>query len=622
MTDGGTPKRESRVIGIYGVIGAAFLIIAGQLWHLQIATGAQYRQRADVNRIRVETEKPARGVIYDRAGRQLARNVPSWTASIRPADLPKDKAEQAAVFARLGQIVGVAPEEIAALVDEARHDPFTPARIKAQITREQALILEEQHTRLPGVVAQFTPIRQYTDGAVLGHLLGYTGPLPSQRVENLLTMGYERDDTLGIVGLEAAYEDVLRGAPGKNQVEVDVMGRVTNHLQTLVPTVPGGNLVLTLDSSFQRRATEILAAAMEKAKSQQAALVAMHPQTGEILAMVSLPSFDDNLFAAGISKGDYLRLSDNPWRPLVNHAIGGQFPPGSTFKLVTAAAALQERVVAPQTLISCPGSITVFRTTFRDWNPNGHGNVNVRQAIAVSCDIFFYTVSGGNPYTGLQGLGIRRLSEYAHAFGFGERSGIRLPGEEPGLIPTAEWKQQRKKEQWYIGDDYNTGIGQGDVLATPLQLANMTAAIANGGTLYRPRLVSGLKDPEGNLVHTFPAEVIRKMPVAPEHLALIRSGMRDVVTWRDGSPGREGTALYSLRQYSLPIAGKTGTSEFPGPRDANGNLPTHALFVGYAPYNNPEIAVAVVVYGGGEGSAVAAPAAAEVMTAYFEPSAG
>lgn len=605
--------RQYRVEAMYGVIAVAFLVLLGQLWNVQIANGPQYQQRAEVNRIRLVSEKATRGVIYDRSGHQVARNVPSFAAAVRPADLPRDKAEQEAMFERLGRVIGMEPDKIQEVVDAAHDDPFTPARVKSGITREQALTIEEQLNQFPGVVVDSTPIRGYPDGELLGQILGYTGPIPSSQLQSRLATGYERNDTLGISGVEAAYEDVLKGSKGRKQVEVDALGRVTEELATLAPTVTGGNLVLTLDTNFQRKATELLSAAMQKAHSEQASLVAISPKTGDVLAMVSLPQYDNNLFADGISTQDYQRLSENPWRPLVNNAIAGQYPAGSTFKLVTAAAALQEKVVTPTTPINCPGAITVNGQTFRDWTPKGHGpNVTARHAIAVSCDIYFYSVAGGNPYTGLKGLGIQKLAEYAHAFGFGEKSGIHLGGEQAGLVPTEEWKKDTKKEGWYIGDNYNVGIGQGDLLVTPLQLADMTAAMANGGTLYRPRIVSAVRDESGKVTQTFAPEVIRKLPVNIEFLNAIRAGMRDAVTTPDG------TAYYALKQPALAIAGKTGTAEFYGPRDKNGNLPTHALFVGFAPYDDPQIAVAVFVYHGGEGSEIAAPVAADVMKAYFD----
>jgi penicillin-binding protein 2 len=605
-------KPTTRVVSLYGVIGLAFLVLLGQLWNVQIANGSQYRRRAEVNRIRVVSDKALRGVIYDRSGRQVARNVPSWTASIRPADLPRDTDQRAQVYERLGRVLEMDPAEIGKVVDGAREDPFTPARVKSPITRDLALVIEEQQGLFPGVVIQYTPIRGYPEGPLLGHVLGYTGPIPASMLQNRLETGYERDDTLGITGVESAFEDELRGSSGRKQVEVDALGRITNELAVLQPTAPGGNVVLTIDTALQRRAAEALAAGMARARSNQAALVALDVRNGDVLAMVSLPQYDNNLFAGGISTADYRRLSEDPWRPLVNHAIGGQYPPGSTFKMVTAAAALQERIVAPQTRLGCPSSITVQGRVFRNWDPMDRGTVDARAALATSCDPYFYFVSGGNPYTGMKGLGITKLGEYARAFGFGERSGLRLPGEARGLVPSEEWKREVKKESWYIGDNFNVGIGQGDLLATPLQLANMTAAIANGGTLYRPRIASAVRDGEGNERLALPPEVIRKLTIAPENMAAIRAGMRDVVA----SPS--GTAYYALKQPSLSIAGKTGTAEFFGPLDRNGNLPTHALFVGYAPYEDPRVAVAVVVYHGGEGSETAGPIAADVLKAYFD----
>ena len=605
-------RPQARLYGLYALAGLAFLLLAGQLWSVQIANHSQYQRRAEVNRVRLVSEKALRGVIYDRAGRQVARNVAGWTLAIRPADLPREAEARSEVLTRLGRVFELDPQEIGKLVDAARDDPFTPARIKSPIPRDLALIIEEQLDRFPGVVIQHTPIRQYPEGAFLGKILGYTGPIPAASFQTRLEQGYERDDTLGISGVELTFEDALRGMRGRRQVEVDALGRETNVLAVLQATAPGGNVVLTIDSALQRRAAELLAGGMAKARSNQGAIVALDPRNGDVLAMVSLPDYDNNLFAGGISSADFRRLNEDRWTPLVNHAIGGLYPPGSTFKMVTAAAALQERVVTPQTRINCPASVTVNGRVFRNWNPLGQGMLTVRQSIAQSCDIYFYEASGGNPYSGFKGLGIQRLADYARQFGFGERTGIRLTGEERGLVPTEEWKREVKKEPWFIGDNYNVGIGQGDLLVTPLQLANMTAAIANGGTLYRPRIASAVRDASGAEVAAFPPEVIRKLPVSPEHMALIQAGMRDVVF------APEGTAYHALKQPTFSMAGKTGTAEFYGPIDARGNLPTHALFVAYAPFEAPQIAVAVIVHHGGEGSETAAPIAAELLKAYFE----
>ncbi|MGI8422748.1 MAG: penicillin-binding protein 2 [Chloroflexota bacterium] len=605
-------RPTARIYAMYGLVGLCFLLLTGQLWAVQIANYTQYQRRAEINRVRVVSEKALRGVIYDRAGRQAARNVASWTLAIRPADLPRDRQARAEVLARVGRTFQIEPQEIARLVDEARADPFTPARIKSPITRELALIVEEQLDLFPGVVVQHTPIRQYPEGAHLGKILGYTGPIPAAVFQARLDQGYERDDTLGLSGAELTFEEALRGARGRRQVEVDSLGRETNVLQILDEVRVGGNVVLTLDTALQRRAAELLAAGMARARSNQGAVVALDPRNGDLLAMVSLPDYDNNLFAAGISSADYRRLSEDRWTPLLNHALAGLYPPGSTFKMVTAAAALQERVVTAQTRINCPASITVNGRVFRNWNPISQGTLTVRQSLAQSCDIFFYEAAGGNPYSKFQGLGIQKLAEYARLFGFGERTGLRLTGEERGLVPTEEWKRDVRKEPWFVGDSYNVGIGQGDLLVTPLQLANMTAAIANGGTLYRPRVASGVRDATGTELAGYAPEVIRRLPVNPEHMNLIRAGMRDVVS------APEGTAYHALRQSPISMAGKTGTSEFFGPLDSKGNLPTHALFVGFAPYDAPQIAVAVIVHHGGEGSETAAPIAAELMKSYFE----
>ncbi|HEU5316705.1 MAG TPA: penicillin-binding protein 2 [Chloroflexota bacterium] len=605
-------RPPARLYGIYAAVGVCFLALMGQLWYVQIANNTQFVQRAEVNRVRVVTEKPLRGVVYDRSGRQVTRNVPSWTLAVRPADLPRVGEQRDQVIQRVARVFEMDPSEIARVIEQAKDDPFTPARVKSPITRELALTVEEQQDLFPGVVIQYTPIRQYPEGATLGKILGYTGPIPASTLQARLDSGYQRDDTLGLSGIEVTFEDELRGAPGRKQVEVDALGRETSVIQVLEPVRTGGNIVLSIDAQLQRRAEELLAAGMAKAKSGQGAVVALDPRNGDVLALVSLPNYDNNLFASGISSAEYRRLSEDRWTPLVNHALGGLYPPGSTFKMVTAAAALQERVVTPQTRINCPGSVTVNGRVFRNWNPLGQGQLTVRQAIAQSCDIFFYESAGGNPYSGFKGLGIQKLAEYARAFGFGERSGVRLLGEERGLVPTEEWKRDVKKEPWFIGDNYNVGIGQGDLLVTPLQLANMTAAIANGGTLYKPRIATAVRDDAGNVLSTLAPEVMHKLPVAPEHLNVIRAGMRDVVA----SP--EGTAYFALKQPALSLAGKTGTAEFYGPLDSKGNLPTHALFVGYAPAEDPRIAVAVIVYHGGEGSETAAPIAAEVLKAYFE----
>lgn len=335
-----------------------------------------------------------------------------------------------------------------------------------------------------------------------------------------------------------------------------------------------------------------------------------------MLALVTLPSYDDNLFARGISAEDYKRLIEDPEHPLVNHAIGGQYPPGSTIKPLLAAAALEEGVISPHTRLTCQGTLWLPNKYFPDdpelaqpfycWLKSGHGSLNVVQALAYSCDIFFYKLGGG--FKDFEGLGLERLTEYAERFGLGQPTGIDLTGETKGLVPTAKWKRINYGENWTTGDTYNISIGQGFILVTPLQLVNATAAIANRGTLYRPQIVYEVRTADGRLVRSFQPEVIRQVGISPQNLEIVRQGLRGAVAW--------GTA----RRADLPgvaVAGKTGTAQFLGPRDKKGNLPTHAWFTAFAPYENPEVALVVFVAGGGEGSSTAVPIAAQILRYYF-----
>ncbi len=374
--------------------------------------------------------------------------------------------------------------------------------------------------------------------------------------------------------------------------------------------------MLTIDDELQRVMEAALRKGIENAKSRAGVAIAMNPKTGEILGMVSLPSFDNNLFAAGISTEDYLRLSVDKSRPLVNHAIGGQYPPGSIFKVIPAATALQEGVVDTQRQFICPGTMYLPNRYFPDdpdmaqpfycWNREGHGPISLLGALAFSCDIYFYQLAGG--YGDFEGIGLETLAKYAGEFGLGALTGIDLPGESKGLIPTARWKRLTYHESWVTGDMYNMGIGQGFVLTTPLQMLGATAAIANGGTLYRPQVVREVSDSMGSIVRPFEPEIIRQLPISPENLAIVRQGMRLAVT--------VGTAT-EIDLPQVAVAGKTGSAEFPGPRDYKGALPTHAWFTTFAPYEDPQIALIVFIEGGGEGSLVAVPVAKEILNYVF-----
>jgi penicillin-binding protein 2 len=500
------------------------------------------------------------------------------------------------------------------------------------VPRETALILEEEHLDWPGVLVRAIPVREYLYGPLTSHILGYMGPIPEELAEAYAEDGYDPNRHLvGLAGIEFTFEKNLHGLEGQKLVEVDVAGREVRTVGEPKTAVPGGNLRLTLDLDLQQAMDEIVQGHLKTLRKNQAVAIAANPQTGEILGLVSLPAYDNNDFTGGISPEALKGLQEDPDRPLVNHAISGMFPPGSTYKIVTASAGLEEGVITRQTSLYCGGILWLpnrfypedpslaqpfYCWIYHDWHGR-HGSLSIVSAIAQSCDIFFYQVGGGYRNR-FQGLGEERLGHYAELFGFGDQLGIDLPGEAAGLVPDTKWKRVNYSESWVTGDTYNMSIGQGFVLATPLQVLFATATVANGGTLYRPQLVREIIDSDGSVIQAFAPDVIRQLPVSRETIELVRQGMRAAV----GSPG--GTA-WALNVPGIAAAGKTGTAEFfvdrnkdglPD-RDREGNLPTHSWFTSFAPYENPQIALIVFIYGGGEGSAAAVPIAREILTHYF-----
>jgi penicillin-binding protein 2 len=617
-----------------GIVILVFLIFAFQMWRLQIVEGEHYQILADRNRFRLVPTEAARGVIYDRNGRILVQNIPSFTVTIIPAYLPEDEQEEMAVFSQLSALLGIPASTATAstgtfsprrgikeMIDEVRDTaPYRPLTIKTNVDRDTVFIIEEEHLDLPGVLIELDPIRQYPSGDLTSHIIGYVGPIPGEQAEAYANRGYDpNNDTVGLTGVELTFDEELRGSKGYKYIEVDVAGREVRAVGDPQPSLPGHNLILTIDLELQQFMEEALRRGMENVESENGVAIAMNPQTGEILSLVSLPSYDNNLFATGISQEDWARLEEDPRKPLVNHAITGQYPPGSAFKIIPAAAALEEGVVNRRTTLTCQGTLWLPNKYFPDdpelaqpfycWihkYGQGHGALNIVQAIAQSCDIFFYQLGGG--FKEFEGLGLERLSEYAGLFGLGQPTGIDLPGEASGLVPTQKWKRINYAENWSTGDTYNVSIGQGFILVTPLQLLNATAAIANGGTLYQPQIVYQATDAEGQVIRQFAPVVIRQVPVSEENLATVREGMRQAVEW--------GTARQAQLE-GIEVAGKTGTAEYPGPRDEKGNLPTHAWFTAFAPVQEPEIALVIFVAGGGEGTTTAVPIAAEILRYYF-----
>ncbi len=636
------PRGNFRLLRL--AILVAFAILALQLGQLQIVQFGYYRAEANQNRYRLVQTDALRGIIYDRNGKILVRNIPSFSVSIVPADLPSDQEER--VYKELSVLLDVpidtvventSPDPLGRLpiglervvvpptrkpglrelVEQGRRDEYAPTLIKTNVPREVAFYIEEKHLDFPGVRVDLEPMREYVNGPLFAHILGYTGLIPRETYEEYKNQGYAPNDQVGLTGLEYTFESDLRGTKGQRYIEVDVQGREVMRLGD-EPAVPGRNLVLTLDMDFQQTVAKILDKALKTSRAKQAAAIALDPRNGNILAMVSLPSYDNNLFATGISVEDYTNLAQDPLHPLMDQNISGQYPPGSTFKLIPASAALQERVLDTKTRIETPGTIYVpnqnfpedltLAQPFYDWYKPGFGSLNILGGIANSSDVFFYKVSGGEYPDFDTGLGEERLAGYARMFGVGDYTHIDLPGEAKGLVPNPQWKRQTIGNVWTIGDTYNMGIGQGYVLATPLQVADYTAIVANGGTLYKPELVHSITDANGALVRKIEPEIIRKVAVDPQNLAIVREGMRLGVTG--------GTSI-NANLADVQVAAKTGTAEYYGPK-VNGHLPTHAWFTAFAPYDNPQIVVTVFVYGGGEGSAVAAPAATDMLRAFFK----
>jgi penicillin-binding protein 2 len=560
----------------FGVAAALmFAVLGGRLFQLQVVNGEQYAARAAATRTIDVPLRAPRGLVFDREGRPMVVNVPSWTVKVRPADLPADGV--GGILRRVADLTDSKPATLRARLSAYKGSPFDLVPIARGVSRRAALLIGEERQNLPGVVVEVEPVRRYldekgrTDGKLLSHVLGYVGPINATEFADLEDDGYLRDDLIGRAGIEATYEKALRGTYGRELMERDAQGRPVKTIRRAAEPEPGANLMLTIDARMQRIATQSLKWGMKAAGLDEGVTVVMNPQTGEILAMVSLPAYDNNKFAAGISPEDYSVYLNDPAKPLRNHAIADIFPPGSTFKLVTGLAALEERVTTPtrpwQTygcyqIPDAPKGQCLF-----DWNHAGFGPVNLVQAFALSSDTFFYQMAVA--------LGVDRLGDWANELGFGQKSGIRLPGEAEGIIASREWAHSQGREDVFTGELAQAGIGQNVVAVTPLQLLNAYAAVANGGRLMRPMVVRGETDDSGKLIKRYRPEVIRRISASRQNLHTMRIGARQVIT--------TGHA-YNIRDLKLggALSGKTGTAEF-GTRNKHGVLPFHSWFVAYLP---------------------------------------
>lgn len=605
------PQRQVRLrIGfIYVLVIAVLGALLVQLANLQILSNDEYAQRAVLNQLRVEPVIPSRGVIYDRNGVPVVENIPSFSAAIVAADVPEDRTLE--VAAGLEELLGVPAMETVLRIEQSRasNNPFIPVIIKDGLAQEEAYRLREQLGAVPGAQVVVEAIRRYVGGVELSSVLGYTGRIDAEEYARLEAEGYISSDRIGKAGVEAHYEEYLRGVPGIKQIEKDATGREVRVIDEQ-PAEVGNNLVLSIDLDLQKKATELT---QQAAKGGQAAAIVMDVNTGEVLALVSLPLFDNNVFSGKIDEARLQQYLDDPKKPLLNHALSEQYPPGSIFKQITGAAALQEGVATTGTTITSRGSIQVPNQyddsivyTFRDWAVLG--TLDFYGGLAMSSDVYFYYLAGGYYAYGnnFDGLGIDRLSAYTSLYGIGTPTGIDIEGEAPGNLPSAEWKEQTLDEVWTIGDTYNMGIGQGYLAVTPIQMARVVSATANGGKLLVPRVVKEVRDSENHVIVPNEPIVEREIPISPENFAIIREAMRQAVTW--------GTAKNGAVR-GVDVAGKTGTAEF-GPRRADGSYESHAWYTGFAPASAPQVSVTIFLERG-VGANDAAPLAAKILDYYF-----
>jgi penicillin-binding protein 2 len=557
------PLSRFLVFALVAVIGLSGL--GARMFYMQVMTGGQFAALAEANRTVQQAIPSSRGLIYDRSGAVLVTNVPTFAVKIRPDNLPEERRNE--VVTRLAGLLAMPESEINAAIDGNPGSRFDLVRIASDVPKATANLIAEAGFELPGVEVVVEARRQYPNGPLLSQVVGYTGPVSGSQLENLKDDGYLPDDLIGKTGLEAFYEDDLRGAYGLETVEKDASGRKLQVLDTIREAKAGNSLRLTIDTREQKLAQKALQWGMKEAGLKRGVVIVMNPQTGEILALVSLPTYDNNDFARGISVKDYQKLLKNKDKPLLNHAVSAHYPPGSTYKLVTGTGALADKKITPSTRVQTRPYLKIGPTKFWDWNRRGFGPCNIDCGFGHSSDTFFFQLAGM--------LGIERLAHWAKEFGFGAPTGIDLPGEVSGIVPNNAWKLKALGERIFPGEVYQAGIGQGYDVVTPIQLINAYAALANGGKLYQPQIVREVVAPDGTVVRPFKKVLIRKLDAPKSVLREMREAARSVVTLRH---------TYNLVDLPIIIAGKSGTAEF-GTRDRKGRLPFHSWFVGFTPKN-------------------------------------
>ncbi len=590
---------KQRITGVMMCALAAFVMLFIRLIYLQVIMGDEFRRLSLNNSIRLQSIDPPRGRVYDRNNDLLVDNRPAFDLNITL----KDAQPLQRTLEKLSQHLKTPADKLLSQIKQTRiTSAYKPRLLKQDVGRDTLAAIEVNKYDLPGVSVNVNLRRHYIHERKAAHLIGYLSEISPDELKSGSYPDCRSGDLIGKFGAEKVYENSLRGKRGGRQVEVNANGLVVRVLKT-VDAVPGHNVFLTIDQQLQHRTEELLDGIV-------GAAVALEPGTGQILALASSPSFDQNVFVGGITHEQWDLLISNPFRPMSNRAIQGEYPPGSTYKIITALAGLQEGVIDDRTSFNCPGHYRFGNRVYRCWKKGGHGKVNIIKAVEESCDVFFYQV-------GLA-LGVDRLAWYAKAFGLGTPTGINLDQEARGLIPTAAWKKKRTGIPWQEGETLSIAIGQGFNLATPLQMAVLAAALANGGHRYQPMILDRIKMVDGQILQKNEPKLIGKLPVSPSNLDLVKLGLWKVVN------GENGTARGS-RLVDIDISGKTGTSqvisrkedEMLPEEDMPAHLRAHAWFVAYAPSESPSIAVAVVVEHGEHGSGAAAPIAKEMIKTYL-----
>ena len=570
--------------------GVIISILALKAFQMQIWQGSDYQAKAESNRSRIVTLWPKRGVIYDREGQVLAENTTRFQLVVHPDELPTNQAERDRIIESIAHHANVPVEDIKAqIADESAQDAaFT---IMDQIPYEEAMRIATELPTSPGMQLEIRSKRRYPLSAEiesLSHVLGYVGRISPSELDQAEPGIYRRADEIGKTGVERTYEKSLRGTIGTRRMEVDVHGRPQASLGESL-AVDGTDLKLSLDADLQRIAQVELKKELDKAGIKRGAVVALDPRNGEILALVSLPAYNNNFFAGSVSSTYYAKLNNDPDHPLFPRAWSGSYPSGSTVKIVVSLAALEEKVITATTAVLSNGGIRIGQWFFPDWKAGGHGMTNVRKAISMSVNTFFYAVGGG--YQSITGMGVDKLTSWYRQFGLGEKTGIDLPTEAKGFVPSKAWKEEKFDTRWFVGDTYNLSIGQGDLLVTPLQVARYTAYFANGGTLVTPHVAKDIQTTS------------TRLNVNPENIETVRLGMRDNVLSGSGR---------SLSTLPMNAAGKTGTAQW------NSTKNTHAWFTSFAPFEKPEIVVTVLLEEGGEGSSVAVPVAKQILASWWQ----